>query len=91
MYDVNRLTNQIWKLIPMRENNEPWEAQLNTVIIEVAGLGQVFNSNPQLLILLSKLEGLLVKQDEKEIDFMIYRKTIFESITLLRELLGQQE
>ena len=22
--DVNRLTNQLWKLIPMRENEEDW-------------------------------------------------------------------
>ena len=22
--EIMRLTNQIWKLIPMRENNEPW-------------------------------------------------------------------
>jgi hypothetical protein len=23
--NINRLTNQLWKLIPMRENNENWE------------------------------------------------------------------
>jgi hypothetical protein len=22
--DINRLTNQLWKLIPMRENKENW-------------------------------------------------------------------
>ena len=31
---VNRLTNQIWKLIPMRENNENWEDQLDKILIE---------------------------------------------------------
>ncbi len=36
--NVIRLTNQIWKLIPMRENNEDWEKQLETVIIQIAGL-----------------------------------------------------
>ena len=25
--NINRLTNQIWKLIPMRENNEDWVSQ----------------------------------------------------------------
>ena len=25
---IKRLTNQMWKLIPMRENNEDWEQQL---------------------------------------------------------------
>ena len=25
--EIIRLTNQMWKLIPMRENNEPWDKQ----------------------------------------------------------------
>ena len=41
--DSNRLTNQLWKLIPMRENEENWQEQLNTVIIEIAGLNEIFN------------------------------------------------
>jgi len=28
----------------MRENNEDWKKQLNTVIIEVAGLNAIFKS-----------------------------------------------
>ena len=24
--NINRLTNQLWKLIPMRENNEDWKS-----------------------------------------------------------------
>ena len=57
--NINRLTNQIWKLIPMRENEEDWLSQLNTVIIELTGLGEIFNDS-QYLILLSKLEGLKI-------------------------------
>lgn len=79
--NINRLTNQIWKLIPMRENEEDWLSQLNTVIIELTGLGEIFNDS-QYLILLSKLEGL----KNIEIEFPIYRKTVFEVITLLRGL-----
>lgn len=79
--NINRLTNQIWKLIPMRENEEDWLSQLNTVIIELTGLGEIFNDS-QYLILLSKLEGL----KNIEIEFSIYRKTVFEAITLLRGL-----
>ena len=79
--NINRLTNQIWKLIPMRENEEDWLSQLNTVSIELTGLGQIFNDS-QYLILLSKLEGL----KNIEIEFPIYRKTVFEAITLLRGL-----
>lgn len=78
--NIVRLINQLWKLIPMRENSEDWEKQLNTVIIEIAGLGQIFNQEPQFLQLVSKLEGLRVV----ETDFNLYRKTVFESIGLLR-------
>lgn len=80
--NTNRLTNQIWKLIPMRENNEDWLSQLNTVIIELSGLNEIFSFNGQFLILLSKLEGL----KDETIEFLIYRKTVFEAITLLRGL-----
>ena len=80
--NINRLTNQIWKLIPMRENNEDWISQLNTVIIELSGLNEIFSFNGQFLILLSKLEGL----KDETIEFLIYRKTVFEAITLLRGL-----
>lgn len=80
--NINRLTNQIWKLIPMRENNEDWVSQLNTVIIELSGLNEIFSFNGQFLILLSKLEGL----KDETIEFLIYRKTVFEAIALLRGL-----
>ncbi len=79
--EVRRLTNQLWKLIPMRENNENWNKQLNTVILEIAGFNEIF-IGPSFLQLLSKLEGLKVM----ETDFDLYRKTIFESISLLQEL-----
>jgi len=47
--NISRLTNQMWKLIPMRENKEDWKKQLNTVILEVAGLNEIFIENPQFL------------------------------------------
>ena len=80
---LTRLTNQIWKLIPMRENEEDWEKQLNTVIIEIAGLNEIFSSIPLFLQLLAKLEGLKL---EEEITFDLYRKTVFECLTLIQEL-----
>lgn len=79
--NAQRLTNQLWKLIPMREHDEDWFKQLETVIIEIAGLNEIF-MGPVFLQLLSKLEGLKVK----ETSFELYRKTIFESISLLQEL-----
>ena len=79
--EIMRLTNQLWKLIPMRENNEDWDKQLETVIIDIAGKDEIFLHNSQFLQLLSKLEGLKLV----DIDFAIYRKTVFECINLLNE------
>jgi hypothetical protein len=47
--NVRRLTNQMWKLIPMRENEEDWQKQLDTVILEIVGLNEIFITAPQLL------------------------------------------
>ena len=82
--DINRLTNQLWKLIPMRENEENWKSQLDTVIVELAGLQELSMNqmDEKFLILLSKLEGLKLTN----ISFSVYRKTVFECISLLREL-----
>ena len=33
--DVTRLTNQVWKLLPMREKEEDWLGHLETFIIVI--------------------------------------------------------
>lgn len=78
---IMRLTNQLWKLIPMKENGENWQTQLDSVILELTGLNEILVLNPTLLQLLSKLEGL----QAIDIPFTLYRKTVFESISLLQE------
>ena len=85
--DINRLTNQLWKLIPMRENNENWITHLQTVIVELVGLNEILNFDERFLILMSKLEGLRIG----EVDFFVYRKTVFESISLLREIYNAKD
>ena len=79
--NINRLTNQLWKLIPMRENQENWLDHLDTLIIELAGLNGLSSNtvNEKFLILLSKLKGLKLEKTE----FWLYRKTVFECISLL--------
>lgn len=77
-----RLTNQLWKLIPMREHEEDWNKQLETVINEIVGFSTIFNAEPLYLQLLNKLEGLY----NQETEFNFYRKTVFESINLLQEI-----
>ena len=81
--DINRLTNQLWKLIPMRENKENWLGHLESLIVEIAGLNELYSgADENFLILLSKLKGLQVE----ETIFQTYRKTVFECISLLREM-----
>lgn len=67
----------------MREHNEDWLKQLDTVSIEIAGMNAVIKTEhtSQFLQLLFKLEGLKIEQD---INFELYRKTVFETINLLQ-------
>lgn len=85
--NITRLTHQIWKLIPMLENHEDWQKQVETVVLEIAGLQKIFLSQPPFLQLLAKLEGLLTIED----NFPLYRKTVFEAISLLRGLIKNDE
>lgn len=80
--DLKRLVNQTWKIIPMNENNEDWMKQLETIQNEIVGLHEIFSDEPNFLIILTKIEGLLLQ----DIEFSFLRKTIFEIIALLQEL-----
>lgn len=82
--DTHRLVNQLWKLIPMRENNEPWDTHLSIMVEEISGLNEIYQNQIDFLVLLSKLEGL---KSEVCNDFMIYRKTVFRCIDLLVRLM----
>lgn len=79
--NIDRLTNQLWKLIPMKENGEDWEKQLETLLLELAGLNALYSD--KFIQLLSKAKGL---QEMKDIHFDLYRKTIFECIDLIQGL-----
>lgn len=86
--EVHRLTNQLWKLIPMKENNEDWQKQLDNTIIEITGLQEIFLNNPLFLQLLAKLEGL---KQTKDIEFFLYRKNVFDAINLLQEFKNERQ
>lgn len=81
--DLRRLINQIWKLLPMKENNEDWQKQLDTVLNELYGLHELFGDQLNFLILISKLEGL-----RRTDNFLSYRVVVFGAISLLTELMN---
>lgn len=81
--NINRLTNQIWKLIPMRENNENWKGHLEIILTEIIGIKDTYMiGDENILILITKLKGLLAN----DIGFDSYRNTVFKCISLLRQV-----
>lgn len=85
--DRKRLINQLWKLIPMRENEEDWSSHLEIILEEIAGLADLYRDQPEGLILVSKLQGLTSEVCD---DFMIYRKAVFDCINLLSKVLKDE-
>lgn len=75
------LKNKIYKLLPLREEGLEWQKYLNTILIEISGLSELFLDAPKLITLLSKLEGLYKLED-----FLLYRRTIFECLNLIQEM-----
>ena len=80
--NLKRLANQIYKLLPSREEGLDWEKPLSTILEELAGMDMLLLSYHQTLFsLLCKLQGLFtLKEDD---DFMFFRKTIFECLNLV--------
>lgn len=84
--NITRLINQIWKMIPMWENDEDWKKQLITVEIELLGLNEILVNKPEFLQVLGKIEGISLLDN---LSFVIFRKTVFEIISLLQGLKKQ--
>lgn len=86
--NLKRLTNQIYKLLPNREEGIEWQAPLNTIVEEFAGMNRLLIGQHEILFqLLCKLEGLLTLNDEN--DFFEYRRTIFECLSIVSILMNK--
>lgn len=84
--NIRRLINQIYKLLPNREEGIDWQTPLSTIIEEIAGMTILFNDDfgGNALILLNKMEGL--NSLDKEEDFFNFRRTIFECLNLMNKV-----
>ncbi len=85
--DLDRLTNQIFKLLPWREEGGNWEAPLKNIILEFAGMNRLLpkkDDDITLFRLLCKLEALLNLTEPE--DFLMFRTTIFECLSLLNSM-----
>lgn len=85
--NLQRLTNQIYKLLPTWEEALDWKKPLTTIIEEIAGMDRLFLDHHKILFsLLCKLEGLFIYSNEE--DFFTFRKTVFECLGLINDLIG---
>lgn len=82
---LKQITNQIYKLLPIKEEGGDWQLPLQTCIEELTGLYFLSLDQQEILFpLLCKLQGLnvLVRPE----DFVLYRRTIFDCLNLLGSL-----
>lgn len=79
--NLHRIINQIYRLLPLREEGSDWKKPLYTLIIELTGLIKLFPDIEEGLRALSKLQG--VYSIGEELDFYEYRRTIFECCSII--------
>jgi hypothetical protein len=65
----------------MYESGEFWSEQRENVVLELRGFNELLKSEAAFMALIAKLFSLDYAEDQ-----MTFRKTIFESITLLKEI-----
>lgn len=83
--NLHRLINQVYKLLPNREEGIDWEKPLTTIVEELAGMDRLLIDQQDILFpLLCKLEGLFTLAEED--DFQLYRRTIFECLSLMNSI-----
>ena len=82
--NIDRIINQIFKLLPSREEGGDWETPLHNLILEVGGMNRLLDDQTILFSLLCKMEALTTLTEEE--DFFYFRKLIFECLGLLKQL-----
>ena len=83
--NFKRIINQVYKLLPMREEGKDWEKPLLTLVEQLSGMKRLISDQDDLFFLiLCKMEGLFsLKQAE---DMFTYRRIIFQCLGLLNNL-----
>lgn len=71
--------NSIFKLLCLYEENDDWEKSLQTILLEMSGIYELFNNKVNFIKVIGKLESL----KHKDITIAFFRKTVFEILTLL--------
>ena len=84
-FNLKRIINQVYKLLPMREEGRDWQKPLQTVVEQLSGMKRLIIGQDDLFFLiLCKMEGLF--NLNKQEDMILYRRIIFECLGLLNSL-----
>lgn len=81
---IDKIVNKTFRLLPAREEGEDWEKPLETLLLELVGFSSLYPNSELLFSIICKMQGL--KESGSEIEFMMYRRTIFELCGLLNKL-----
>ena len=82
---LDKMTNQIFKLLPCREEGLDWQTPLANLITDITGMFRILQEcQGELFILLCKMEALLALTAED--DFLQFRKVIFECLGLINNI-----
>jgi hypothetical protein len=87
--NIEKLTNQIFKLLPSREEGEDWVTPLENIILEITGMKALWIDQEKLFPLLCRLEALYSLTEEE--DFLAFRKLIFKCLSLLKKIKEELE
>lgn len=82
-----RIINQLYKLLPMREQGKDWKKPLETLIEQLCGMKRlmIHYQDDLFLTIICKMEGLFNLTNDIK-DMSLYRRTIFECLSLLNSL-----
>lgn len=73
---------QVFKLLPYKEDHSSLlDYHFSTVLFRIGGLSQILPNIPELITVLSLLEAA-----RYESDFILYRKAILDSCSILKRL-----
>lgn len=82
---LNAIKNNVYKLLPLREEGSEWEKYLNSLLeLELKGCEDLF-TDVNFIALISKLDSLHDK------NFYLYRKGIFESLKIIDKMIEKLE
>jgi len=82
---IKRIVNLTYKLLPTREEGGDWKKPLETIIEELVGMNDLFlDQQDKIFVIICKLQGIFNLTDKD--DFQLYRRTIFECLSLLNGL-----